>query len=237
MGEIPPGLPQASPPVLLPAPGGARPEPGRQLLTARQVQQFLGIDRSTVYRMAAEGRLPAIKVGRQWRFAAEGIQMLLDPVALGVESGADGGSSPDARGGVDVSLAMPVIDVAAYLLGVMMLVTDMHGRPLTSVVNPCPWFERHSGDAEVMKACSAKWHAMAQDPDLSPRFRVGERGVECAHAFIRSGSSLAGMVLAGGVAPVGDTTGGLYRLTDEQRTQVLAALPRVAAALSWVPAR
>ena len=47
------------------------------LLTAQQVQQMLEVDRSTIYRMAEDGRLPAIKVGRQWRFPAESIAELL----------------------------------------------------------------------------------------------------------------------------------------------------------------
>lgn len=38
------------------------------LLTPKTVQLILNVDRSTVYRMAQDGRLPAIKVGRQWRF-------------------------------------------------------------------------------------------------------------------------------------------------------------------------
>ena len=33
------------------------------LLNARQVQEILHVDRSTVYRMAESGRLPAIRVG------------------------------------------------------------------------------------------------------------------------------------------------------------------------------
>ena len=37
--------------------------PTRPLLTALEVQELLHIDRSTVYRMAEDGRLPAIRVG------------------------------------------------------------------------------------------------------------------------------------------------------------------------------
>ena len=47
------------------------------LLTAKQVQNTLHVDATTIYRMAADGRLPAVKVGRQWRFPAEGVQALL----------------------------------------------------------------------------------------------------------------------------------------------------------------
>ena len=34
-----------------------------EMLTAKEVQEMLQVDRSTVYRMAEAGRIPAIKVG------------------------------------------------------------------------------------------------------------------------------------------------------------------------------
>ncbi|RMD52615.1 MAG: DNA-binding protein, partial [Candidatus Thermofonsia bacterium] len=45
-----------------------------ELLTAREVQEMLNVDRSTVYRMAEDGRLPAVKVGKQWRFPREKVE-------------------------------------------------------------------------------------------------------------------------------------------------------------------
>ena len=47
------------------------------LLTAKDVQEILLVDRSTVYRMAEDGRIPAVKVGRQWRFDSAEIHTLL----------------------------------------------------------------------------------------------------------------------------------------------------------------
>ncbi len=38
------------------------------LLTASQVARYLNVDRFTVYRLVAQGKLPAFKVGNQWRF-------------------------------------------------------------------------------------------------------------------------------------------------------------------------
>ncbi|MGB9754636.1 helix-turn-helix domain-containing protein [Roseiflexus castenholzii] len=38
------------------------------LLTTREVQDLLKLDRTTVYRMLKEGRLTGVKVGQQWRF-------------------------------------------------------------------------------------------------------------------------------------------------------------------------
>ncbi|MCH7911665.1 MAG: helix-turn-helix domain-containing protein [Deltaproteobacteria bacterium] len=38
------------------------------LLTVDQVAQYLKIDKFTVYRLVAQRKLPAFKVGNQWRF-------------------------------------------------------------------------------------------------------------------------------------------------------------------------
>jgi excisionase family DNA binding protein len=185
------------------------------LLTARQVQHMLGVDRSTVYRMAEDGRLPAVKVGRQWRFRPAQIEAVLD-------------DEPATPGGGATAL----VDMAADLLGVTMVVTDMRGQPLTTVANPCPWFTAHADDADAIAACVAEWRQLADDLDVVPRFRLGPVGFECARAFVRTGTSLVGMVLAGGVAAPGTAPEGLHKLDDEGRRRVLAALPVVAAAVS-----
>jgi excisionase family DNA binding protein len=194
------------------------------LLTARQVQQLLHIDRSTVYRMASDGRLPAIRVGKQLRFPADRLGGLL--------------GTREPREDVDPATAEAVIEVAADLLGVTMVVTDMAGRPVTAIANPSPCFVANAR-GEALAACLAEWRAMADDPDLAPRFVMAEPGFQCARAFIRSGSTLIGMVLAGGVSAGGVSAEGgseadasqFHRLDDQQRQRVLRALPRVAAAL------
>lgn len=193
----------------------------RDLLTAREVQELLHIDRSTVYRMAEDGRLPSIRVGSQWRFPAEQIHALLSD---GVRSGA--GRSPDP------AVAQSAINVAADLLGVMMVVTDMAGRPVTDIANPCPWFVDHRDEPDVMASCLAEWRHLADLDDLQPRFEAGTLGFECARSFIRSGNSLVGMVLAGGVGSPGTTGAGLFELDPDQRQRVLAALPKIAASLT-----
>ena len=198
---------------------------GPALLTARQVQAMLGVDRSTVYRMAEDGRLPALKIGYQWRFPPQDIERLL--VVKPNSATTDGG--PTA---ITPSTAASVIAVAADLLGVMMVVTDMQGRPLTGVANPCAWFAARAADRAAIAACVAEWKLLADQLEFEPQFQTGSLGFECARTFIRSGTSLVGMVLAGGVAPPGNDSPRLYQLDEAQRRRVLAALPKVAAELS-----
>ena len=39
-----------------------------QLLTLKQVSEYLQLAEKTAYRLAAEGKLPGFKVGGSWRF-------------------------------------------------------------------------------------------------------------------------------------------------------------------------
>lgn len=225
--------------------------PSPSLLTAQQVQDLLGVDASTVYRMAADGRLPAVKVGRQWRFRAERIAALLDDEAAGLghvvplpvpRAAASADPAPEQRErgprhepAVRSEIAEPVVEAAAELLGVMMVVTDMQGRPVTPVANPCIRFVAHAEDPDVVTACAEEWRELAQDLDFEPRFAAGHLGFECARSFVRSGSELVGMVLVGGIAPVGADANAdpdLYHLEPERRPEVLSALRKVAVVLS-----
>ncbi len=47
------------------------------LLTLRQVAQYLNVDKFTVYRLLAQKQLPAFKVGNQWRFKRKMIEAWL----------------------------------------------------------------------------------------------------------------------------------------------------------------
>lgn len=197
------------------------------LLTAQQVEHRLRVDSSTVYRMAADGRLPAVKVGRQWRFPAAGVEGLLS------------GTSVPTRAGLEPAAVAAVLELSASVLGVMMVATDMSGHPLSDVVNPCPRFAEVGEAEKTLAACVVEWRVLADDLDFTPRFEVGPLGFECARAFIRSGTDLVGMVLAGGVAPEGTTSEGMHHLDPEERVTVLRTLPKIAAALSTneTPAR
>jgi excisionase family DNA binding protein len=43
----------------------------KQFLSVEEVAQRLGVTSSTIYRLARDGSLPAVKVGIQWRFSEE----------------------------------------------------------------------------------------------------------------------------------------------------------------------
>lgn len=173
------------------------------LLTTKQVQELFKVDRSTIYRMAEDGRLPAVKVGRQWRFPQDHVESLL---------GQPGDTSPTVVAQPDsaavaleavlpADTAQAVADLAADLFGVMAVVTDMKGRALTTVSNPCGYFTSVFNAVYTPDRCSEGWRRLGEEIDLEPHFLPSHLGFLCARSFIRIGSNLAGMVIVGGVAP------------------------------------
>lgn len=40
----------------------------REVMTLNEVAEYLRIPRSTAYKLAQEGKVPGVKVGRHWRF-------------------------------------------------------------------------------------------------------------------------------------------------------------------------
>ncbi len=47
------------------------------VLSVREVAQYLKLNEQTVYRLAREGKLPASKIGKQWRFSRRDIEALI----------------------------------------------------------------------------------------------------------------------------------------------------------------
>lgn len=206
-------------------------------LTAHQVQDLLEVDASTVYRMAGDGRLPAVRVGHQWRFPADAIDMLLVPSASGSGSLT---APPPVPTVLPTNLATAALEAVAPALGVTMVVTDLGGRPLTDVVNPAPAIATRLDDPDFITGCAAEWRSFAGEAHLAPRLQPGRFGFLCAHSLVRCGSTLLAMVLAGGIAPEegatpdGNDASGLFHLDGEERHIVLETLPRTAALLSRI---
>ncbi|MCR4406742.1 MAG: helix-turn-helix domain-containing protein [Anaerolineae bacterium] len=48
------------------------------LLNVQEVAEFLRVNATTVYTWARQGQLPAIKIGRRWRFRQSDLEMWLD---------------------------------------------------------------------------------------------------------------------------------------------------------------
>lgn len=50
----------------------------KTLMTLEEVAEYLRLSKDTVYRMTNTGKLPASKVGSQWRFRKEDVDQALE---------------------------------------------------------------------------------------------------------------------------------------------------------------
>ena len=231
-----------------------------EMLTAKEVQDLLQVDRSTVYRMAEGQRLPAVKIGRQWRFPADQIEKWLvqqaNPLALTPDvSSTVSQSSASLIEELPLDCVQLIQDTFAEAMGVMMIMADMNGRPVTEVSNPCGLF--NATMPQAMDKCTQQWQEMAKTIDLRPQYIVSHLELICTRGLIRQGTQLKGMVFAGGIAPqnwppnpdviekialdlgvetavIVDHIDEVYYLDDAQQTHVLSLVQRVADIVSHI---
>jgi excisionase family DNA binding protein len=65
--------------------------PASEILTIEELALYLKVAKSTLYKLAQEGKLPAQKVGRHWRFQKRAIDRWMEQ-----------GRAPEAGGGPHV---------------------------------------------------------------------------------------------------------------------------------------
>jgi excisionase family DNA binding protein len=46
----------------------------RRIMTVAEVAEYLKVHRATIYRMAGKGKIPAFKIGDDWRFDKDAIE-------------------------------------------------------------------------------------------------------------------------------------------------------------------
>jgi excisionase family DNA binding protein len=175
-----------------------------EMLNAKEMQLLLEVDRSTIYRMAEAGRLPAIKVGRQWRFPRDRVEQWLgnrtrlpDPLPP-VENNR---SSQHLEAMLPLECIQLIQDAFAEILGVMFVVTDLAGHAITRVSNPNLVYKLLAASENGHELCQENWQDLGQMPALEPRFVPGWGGILCARALVRLRNELKGMVIVFGVAP------------------------------------
>ncbi|MCB0045889.1 MAG: PocR ligand-binding domain-containing protein [Caldilineaceae bacterium] len=173
--------------------------------TTRQLQNLLQVDRTTIYRMADSGRVPAVKVGNQWRFPRYEVEAWLK-----TRPRATNGSAPrtepskaveNLRKLLPLECVQLIQDTFADLLGVMVLITDLEGALVTRPSNPCGLFTAAETSPQAQQRCMQLWADLAREPGMHPRFTQSHLGLMCARGLIRVGSELQAMVVVGGIAP------------------------------------
>ena len=164
------------------------------LLTTRQVQDKLKVDRITIYRMLQDGRLRGVKIGQQWRFPEKEIERLLSGGAV---------AEPEAAVTVGVQ-AFPthcVQTIQNLLVEIGQLgavVVDTEGNPLTEVSTTCAFCKLLLANPTARLACQESWRDAALAGEQSGPATC-HAGLNYLRAPIYEGDVIVGYILVGQV--------------------------------------
>jgi len=133
------------------------------LLTTRQLQDLLQVDRITIYRMLSDGRLHGFKVGGQWRFSRREIEKWLQEQshldAMGLPPVPDGTIDPSPQS-LPISCIKAIQAVCAEALGIASVTIDLEGSPLTEVSNSCDFCSLILSTGVGLRRCAQAWGAV-----------------------------------------------------------------------------
>ncbi len=186
------------------------------LLTTKQLQELLQVDRTTIYRMLNEGRIPGFKVGGQWRFSRDAIEAWLQEQERSL-----GPSTPDAARAIRPTVeALPINcvqsmqDIFAEAMDVGSIVTRLDGEPITEMSNSCEFCNLILSSPSGRQGCLDSWRQLANQIDRRPRLHECHAGLKYARGRIEVQDEFVGMVFAGQMSTDADTGGLEARLPE-----------------------
>jgi excisionase family DNA binding protein len=197
------------------------------LLTTKELQKLLKIDRTTVYRMLKDGRLTGIKIGEQWRFAREEINALLNGAPPSGSEQIPPGSLPSVV--LPLHCIQHIQNLFAEIAAVGSVTVAASGEPLTEISNSGRFCNLILASQSGRRACIASWTKLA---DQQPRFLACHAGLQYARARIEVNGKLEAMLIAGqfyAAFPSGDEeTARIQRLAKQHGLdpEALAAAAR-----------
>jgi excisionase family DNA binding protein len=161
------------------------------LLTTRQLQDLLQVDRITIYRMLSDGRLRGFKVGGQWRFSRQAIESWLVEQQASPDPLESSGSSV-ARERLHLSDDLPlsclqaIQDIFAPALGIAAVTTAVDGTPITSIANSCRFCTLILDTKAGRKRCIGSWGAAVAEQGPALRLVEGSTPhLATCHAGLR----------------------------------------------------
>jgi len=135
------------------------------LLTTRQVQDFLKVDRITIYRMLQDGRIRGVKIGQQWRFSRREIERMVEMQVPRPEP---------AQSGQDTTFPAHCIQTIQDLFSevgqISTLMINQQGEPLTQVSRSCGFCQAILSTSFGRDACQASWRELAHRNDGTKSF-------------------------------------------------------------------
>jgi len=162
-----------------------------ELLTTKQVQEILQVDRTTIYRMLNDGRLTGVKIGQQWRFSKGEVEALLSGV-----KDTQPQETPFSTDVLPLHCVQSIQDVFAEIGEIGSITLSPSGEPLTEMSNPSRFCSIILADENGKKGCQESWReAVKQSDEKIPVFTC-HAGLQCIFARIEIYDRLSAILLA-----------------------------------------
>ncbi|HVP21586.1 MAG TPA: PocR ligand-binding domain-containing protein [Anaerolineaceae bacterium] len=144
-----------------------------ELLTTKQLQKLLKIDRITVYRMLNDGRLKGVKIGNQWRFSQNEIDRILGEKRNKVAQELN----DEALSDFPSSCVQNVQEIFAGIIGIGAITVTLNGEPLTQPTHCGNFCKLIQSTPSGLMACQASWRKIALHATGEPPFQVCHAGL------------------------------------------------------------
>jgi excisionase family DNA binding protein len=122
------------------------------LLTSKQVQDILKIERITVYRMLNDHRLKGIKIGKQWRFPASQFENL-----QAFDKAEHEGNNSIALSSFPTHCMQTIQNLISDLRDIPTLIVDINGNPLTEAKHYCALCQAIQKEDDGELGCLGSW--------------------------------------------------------------------------------
>jgi len=172
------------------------------LLTTRQLMDLLQLDRTTIYRMLNDGRLPAVRVGGQWRFSRQAIEALMQGKSAAPADGKMPAETPAGPSlpNTDVlpfHCLQPIQEVFAQTAGIGAVTTNLAGEMLTPFSNPCAFCTLILATERGRALCQASWKKLADQQEQHSQLEKCHAGLTYARSWIHVGGDPIAMIFGG----------------------------------------
>jgi len=167
-----------------------------ELLTARQVQDLLKVDRTTVYRMLRDGRLTGVKIGQLWRFSRQEVDAFVTGIHL-PEARDEKRDSTLCTQVLPMHCVQAIQDVFAEVAQVGCITTAPNGEPVTKISNSCRFCSLILSTNAGREGCIASWRRLAERPEQKPKFADCHAGLRHAYARIEVDGQFIATLIAG----------------------------------------
>jgi excisionase family DNA binding protein len=169
------------------------------LLTTKQLQHLLQVDRITIYRMLNDGRLHGFKVGGQWRFSREAIERWLEGDQSRLEALRQPPAREEGQPATDLlplTCVQAIQEIVAEALGVGVVMTAPSGQPMTPIANSCLFCNLILGSEAGRQRCVGSWRAAAVQ-GRTPQLATCHAGLRYAWSPIVVGGQAVAVTYAG----------------------------------------